>query len=65
MVVEPSTATTIVGTSVNLKVSTVTTGGYTGLTTLSTGSLPAGVTGTFTPPTLGSNTSPLLTLTIP
>ena len=47
----------------NLKVSTVTTGGYTGLTTLSTGSLPAGVTGTFTPPTLGPNTSGLLTLT--
>jgi YD repeat-containing protein len=62
-VVEPSTATTIAGTSVNLKVSTVTTGGYTGLTTLSTGSLPAGVTGTFTPPTLGPNASGLLTLT--
>jgi RHS repeat-associated protein len=63
LVVEPSTATAIAGTSVNLKVSTVTTGGYTGLTTLSTGTLPTGVTGTFTPPTLGPNTSGLLTLT--
>jgi len=63
LVVEPSTATAVAGTSVNLKVSTVTTGGYTGLTTLSTGSLPAGVTGTFTPPNLGPNASGLLTLT--
>jgi len=63
LVVEPSTATAIAGTSVNLKVSTVTTGGYTGLTTLSTGSMPTGVTGTFTPPTLGPNASGLLTLT--
>jgi len=62
-VVEPSTATTIAGTSVNMKVSTVTTGGYTGLTTLSTGSLPTGVTGTFTPPTLGPHASGLLTIT--
>ena len=46
----------------NLKVSTVTTGGYTGLTALSTGSLPTGVTGSFTPPSLGPNTSGLLTL---
>jgi hypothetical protein len=63
LVVEPSTATAVAGTSVNLKVSTVTTGGYTGLITLSTGSLPAGVTGTFTPPNLGPNASGLLTLT--
>jgi len=63
LVVEPSTATAIAGISVNLKVSTVTTGGYTGLTTLSTGSLPTGVTGTFTPPNLGPNASGLLTLT--
>lgn len=61
--VEPSTTTAIAGTSVNLKVSTVTTGGYTGLTTLSTGTLPVGVTGTFTPPTLGPNASGILTLT--
>jgi len=46
-----------------LKVSTITTSGYSGLTTLSTGSLPAGVTGTFTPPNLGPNASGLLTLT--
>jgi YD repeat-containing protein len=63
LVVEPSTATAIAGTSVNLKVSTATTGGYTGLTTLSTGSLPTGVTATFSPPTLGPNASGLLTLT--
>jgi hypothetical protein len=63
LLVEPSTATAVAGTSVNLKVSTVTTGGYTGLTTLSTASLPTGVTGTFTPPTLGPNASGLLTLT--
>ena len=63
MLIEPSTATAIAGTSVNLKVSTVTTGGYTGLTTLSTGTLPTGVTGTFTPPNLGPNASALLTLT--
>jgi RHS repeat-associated protein len=63
LLVEPSTATTIAGTSVNLKVSTVTTGGYTGLTTLSTGSLPTGVTASFNPPNLGPNTSGLLTLT--
>jgi hypothetical protein len=50
--VETSTATAVAGTIVNLKVSTVPTGGYTGLATLSTGSLPAGVTGTFTPPNL-------------
>lgn len=50
-------------TSVTLKVSTVTTGGYTRLTTLSTGTLPTGVTATFTPPTLGPNASGLLTLT--
>ena len=62
LVVEPSTATAIAGTSVNLKVSTVTTGGYTGLTTLSTASLPIGVTGTFTPPNLGPNASGILTL---
>ena len=41
----------------------MTTGGYTGLTTLSTGSLPTGVTGTFTPPNLGPNASGFLTLT--
>ena len=64
MLVEPSTATAIAEASVNLKVSTVTTGGYTGLTALSTGSLPARVTGTFTPPNLGPNTSGLLTLMI-
>jgi hypothetical protein len=63
LVVEPSTATAIAGTSVNLKVSTVTTGGYTGLTTLSTGTLPTGVTATFTPPNLGPNVSGILTLT--
>jgi hypothetical protein len=63
LVVEPSIATAVAGTSVNLKVSTVTTGGYTGLATLSTGSLPTGVTGTFTPPNLGPNASGLLTLT--
>jgi RHS repeat-associated protein len=63
LVVEPLTATAVAGTSVNLKVSTVTTGGYTGLASLSTGPLPAGVTGTFTPPNLGPNASGLLTLT--
>jgi hypothetical protein len=42
LVVEPSTATAIAGTSVNLKVSSVTTGGYTSLTTLGTGPLPTG-----------------------
>ena len=62
LLVEPSTATAVAGTSVNLKVSTATTGGYTGLTSLSTGSLPTGVAGTFTPPTLGPNASSLLTL---
>lgn len=63
MLIEPSTATAVAGTSVNLKVSTVTTGGRTGLTTLSTGPLPAGVTGTFAPPNLGPNAYGLLTLT--
>ena len=53
----------IAGMSVNLRVSTVTSGGYTGLATLSTGALPTGVTATFTPPLLGPNTSGLLTLT--
>jgi YD repeat-containing protein len=48
---------------VSLKVSTVTTGGFTGLTTLSTGALPTGVTATFNPITLGPNASGLLTLT--
>jgi RHS repeat-associated protein len=48
---------------VNLKVSAVTTGGYTGLTTLSTGSLPTGVTASFAPPSLGPNMSGLVTLT--
>jgi RHS repeat-associated protein len=62
LVVEPTTVTAIAGTSVNLKVSTVTTGDYTGLTTLSTGTLPAGVTGAFTPPNLGPNASGTLTL---
>jgi len=63
LMVEPSTVTAVAGTSVNLKVSTVTTGGYTGLTTLSTGTLPAGVTGAFSPPNLGPNASGTLTLT--
>ena len=47
----------------NIRVSTVTTGGYTGLTTLSTGSLPTGVTASFAPPSLGPNMSRLVTLT--
>jgi len=36
LLVEPTSVTAIAGTSVNLNVSTVTTGGYTGLATLST-----------------------------
>lgn len=63
LVVEPSTVTAIAGTSVSLKVSTVTTGGYTGLTQLSTGPLPVGVTATFSAPYLGPNASGLLTVT--
>jgi RHS repeat-associated protein len=50
-------------TGVTLKTGAVTTGGYTGLTTLSTGPLPAGVTATFNPISLGPNASGLLTLT--
>ena len=63
VVVEPTSVTAIAGTSVNLKVSTVTTGGYTGLTQLTTGPLPAGITASFSPPFLGPNASGLLTLT--
>jgi hypothetical protein len=50
-------------TGVTLKTGAVTTGGYTGFTTLSTGALPAGVTATFNPISLGPNASGLLTLT--
>jgi RHS repeat-associated protein len=46
-----------------LKVSTVTTGGFTGLTTLGLGSLPTGVSASFSAPALGPNASALLTLT--
>jgi RHS repeat-associated protein len=64
LAVDPTALTTLAGLSVSLKVSTVTTGGFTGLTQLSTGLLPPGVTAAFTPPFLGPNTSGLLTLTI-
>jgi hypothetical protein len=50
LTVEPATVTAIAGTSVSLKVSTVTTGGYTGLTQLGIGPLPSGVTASVTPP---------------
>jgi YD repeat-containing protein len=63
LVVEPPTITAIAGTSVSLKVSTSASGGFTGLTTLSTGTLPAGVTAIFSTPALGPNASGLLTLT--
>ena len=48
-----TTFTTIPRTNINLKVSAVTTGGYTGLTAFSTGPLPTGVMGTYTPPAIG------------
>jgi len=63
LVVQPPTVTAIAGTNVSVKVSTVATGGYAGLIQLSTGSLPPGVTATFTPPVLGPNASGTLTLT--
>ena len=63
LTVDSATVTAIAGTSVSLKVSTVTTGGFTGLTTLGIGSLPTGVSASFTPPALGPNASGILTLT--
>jgi hypothetical protein len=63
LTLEPTTVTAIAGTSVSLKVSTVTTGGFTGLTMLGIGSLLTGVTAIFSAPALGPNALAILTLT--
>jgi hypothetical protein len=63
LVVEPSTVTALAGTNASLKVSTPATGEFTGLTTLSLGSLPPWLTAAFSTPALGPNAAGLLTLT--
>ena len=61
--VAPGTVTAIAGTTVALKITVGASGGFAGLTTLSTGTLPEGVTGTFSSLSLGPNLSGTLTLT--
>lgn len=60
---EPTTVTAPVGTTTGLTVKVVPTGGFTGLTQLSTGTLPAGLIATFVPSSVFPNGSASLVLT--
>jgi RHS repeat-associated protein len=63
LAVEPLTVPAVQGMTVAVAVRALATGGYTGLTQLTTGPLPPGVTAAFTPARLAPDAAGLLTLT--